>query len=92
MQNAETAGPCSPIFSHCSLFPDWFGICGKAVVISGKVNPLCCSRSWIMIPGLTDPDDVADAINKQRGICRASHTVVGNSSTVAPEMKQEMQK
>mmetsp|Transcript_16726 Transcript_16726/g.23259 ORF Transcript_16726/g.23259 Transcript_16726/m.23259 type:complete len:181 (+) Transcript_16726:87-629(+) len=66
-QNSGKAGPCFPMFTHCSLFPDCCGICGETLILysTGKCGGLCC-RTWIALPGLEDAQAISDAIHSAK--------------------------
>jgi hypothetical protein len=42
-QNFETAGPCAPVCTHCTPFPDCCGMYGKTVIAHGATNGVCCA-------------------------------------------------
>ena len=66
-QNAERASACTPLCTHCSLFPEMCECCGQTAVIYSD-NLLC--RKFVMLPGLEDAQEVARQINAAREAAR----------------------
>lgn len=92
MKKAAKAGCCSPSGTHMSPCPTCFDMCGEGLVLYGAnccsrnltqlpgAQGMCCCRSFTIVQGLDDCEQLAKAIDDGRQTAMARINAPGQGA------------